>query len=133
MRCNKKKIEEYLNDEMMSQDEYESIKKHIANCHVCNSEYEDGVKLKKIFGYYRYHEIDNELLFSLNQIQYHTKKKFSICHLLPQELAITAASVIVALYAGILFSSHVLSAGNTDIYGSQDYFEQISLVSLLDR
>ena len=90
-------------------------------------------KVNSILESYKNEEIDDDLSYSLSQIPFQSKKLFSLFSLLPREFAFTTASIMIALYAGILFSTHVLNANSDDFFVNEDFFEQISLVSLIDR
>jgi hypothetical protein len=51
---------------------------------------------------------------------------------LPRELALTAASVMFALYMGAFISTLTLTSYQDDLVAEQDVFEQINLAGLLD-
>ncbi|MCL2065236.1 MAG: hypothetical protein FWG98_12835 [Candidatus Cloacimonetes bacterium] len=133
MKCDQKLIEEYLANRLNPQKDFHAIKEHIRGCPQCFEEMKSSQYLYKMLDSYQDSEIDDSLLCSLRQIPFIAKKKFSIFHLMPREFAFTAASMVVALYAGILFSAQLLSNDYDEAFYSFEYYEQISLVNLLEN
>ena len=81
---------------------------------------------------YKNIKLDYALKNKLILIPKQTKKRFSIVHFFPEELILSAASVIMALFMGALISFY--SFGNNDnSIVNDDYFEQISLIGLIEE
>ena len=76
--------------------------------------------------------IDTVLLYKLKQIPFSSKEKFSLFSLFPRELALTAASVLFALFMGASISTMTLTTPQDNYAQELDVFEQINLASLLD-
>ena len=76
--------------------------------------------------------MDTVLLYKLTQIPYHTKGEYSLFSLFPRELALTAASVLFALFMGASISTLTLTTPLDELVHEQDVFEQISLANLMD-
>ena len=132
MKCSEKKILTFINNDCNSQEDYLQCERHIASCPKCAEEYESLKRVDHILASYQNQEIGSDLYYTLRQIPTLTKKKFSLFHLLPHELALTAASIAFALFFGVFSSSQIVSVELADFDYQQDYFEQISLVSLIE-
>ena len=89
-------------------------------------------KVNNALDSYKPIEISEDLLISLQEIAHENIKKPVILKLLPRDFALTAASIMVALYAGIIFSGQIVNEPNDQFAQFEEYYEQISLVSLLD-
>ena len=132
MKCSQKLLEAYLNHEM-SEKECDLLKQHIAKCPKCAESLKSLISVNTTLSSYKHHDINNALVYSLMQLPFRAKKRFSLFYLLPREFAFTAASIVVALFAGIIFSSQIFNANAEEMIYSYDYYDQISLVSLIDR
>jgi hypothetical protein len=128
MQCNEKYLESYLNNELDAE-QLKLFQSHISECSSCAEQLSVSENINNILGNYQYQPANAGFLYSLRQIQFQEKKKFSIFNLFPKELAFSAAMVVFALYIGVLFSFKTLSI---DPNQANDYFEQISLVSIID-
>jgi len=77
-------------------------------------------------------KLDDDTKHKLLMIPSRTSKRFRFLSLFPEELLLSAASVTMALFMGGLISFYAFSSLDaTNI--NDDYFEQISLTSLIDE
>ena len=132
MNRNNLLIERYLSDEFKSEDEKNDFINHLEKCPESAILLEDSRELNSILNKYDNIYIDDDLMYSLKNIPLQNKKRFMFLNLLPKELAFTAASVIVALFAGFLIKTQDIYPDNYTNFYSEDYIEQISLAALFD-
>jgi len=125
------RIEAFLNKELDVSEE-QSLKDHIPICESCEKYMKETIYLNTVLNSYNDIQIDDNLLQTLNLIPNTTKKPFSLFNLMPKELALTAASVLFALFLGGFFSMQALNIQQEIPISEQDIFEEINLVSLLD-
>jgi len=132
MKCNPRLLEAYLNNEL---DPHNSglFVEHMATCPSCVKDLQNLTSLNNSLSSYKKQKMSSALLYSLNQIPFQSKKKFSLFNLLPREFAFVAASIAVALYFGFVSGTQILSADVDTLAYDHDYLEQISLVALIDR
>jgi len=88
-------------------------------------------KLHEYLDSYTEIKIDKDILYSLQMIPANTQKRFSIFRLLPSELVFSMCSILTALFIGGLFSYYTLNTSLSAQHNDIDYFEQISLASLI--
>lgn len=131
MKCNEKMIIAYINEEL-SRDLHNEIDLHIKHCHKCNLYYQENIKINTMLSSYSYTEIDRQFLSNILEIEHSTKRKFALLHLFPKEFALSACSILLALLIGAVFSQQTINQRNAYQAQSQDYLDQISLVSLID-
>ena len=131
MKCNKNYIVAYFDDELDEHSKY-ALEEHVAQCPACSKELADLKNINTALAIYEYHEADAAFFSDLYKIQFQAKKNFSIFHLFPRELAFTAMFVFLALYIGMFFSSQMIGLDTGDPFYTYEYFEEISLVSLLE-
>jgi len=127
MRCDFEYIKAFVDKELDATEE-EQVRGHIAQCSVCSGYFDEINALNS----YQNLSMDVSLLYKLKQIPYLSKERFSLFSLLPRELALTAASVMFALYMGAFISTLTLTSYQDDLVAEQDVFEQINLAGLLD-
>ena len=132
MKCSKKNIESYLNEEL-SEKQAQKLQAHLPKCEECRVYLAELKNINTVLDSYPHTDIDDTLLYKLHQIPFNAQKKFSIFHLFPRELAFSAISIIVALYIGGMVSNAAMNLTPSNLFHEQDYFEQISLVSLLEN
>jgi len=146
MECDLMRIEAFLNKESCSGDvpiakcidnlqlssDEQALIEHISICQSCEKYMKETIYLNSVLNSYNDIQIDDNLLQTLNLIPNTTKKPFSLFNLMPKELALTAASVLFALFLGGFFSMQALNLQQEIHISEQDIFEEINLVSLLD-
>ena len=131
MNCDFKYIEALMNREL-GVIERKQVQDHIAQCSICKNYCKEMSGLNDILSTYQSINIDVSLLYNLKQIPYLSKRRFSLFNLLPRELALTAASVMFALFMGAFISTMTITTYQDELTIEQDIFDQISLASLLD-
>jgi len=129
MNCDTRLLHLYADGELDQRD-IEAVNKHIAQCHACQTELNELQSMHTVLSSYQPCELDNELLQALQSIPAQANKRFSIFKLLPQELALSAASIIFALIIGALISYFTLQTVSIEYIAQNDYIEQVSMVSL---
>ena len=130
MKCDEKYLEAYINKEL-TENQTRELDAHLSNCSNCMRQFKEVSNLNECLTAYQTSQAENSFLFSLINISQREKVKFSIFHLFPKEFAFSVLSILLALYIGVFFSIQTLNQ-NVNNQQTQDYFEQISLASLVD-
>jgi hypothetical protein len=123
--------ENYLNKELNKSQEALFLN-HLSSCKDCQVQLSALEETNKTLDCFDTIKIHSGLLYSLKQIPFDTKRRFSIFQLLPKELATVAISVFFAFAIGALISTASLQASIDYFYRGKDLFEQISLTVLLE-
>jgi len=89
-------------------------------------------KLDECLSSYKYIKLDYDFKNKLMLIPKQTKKRFSLLHLFPEELIFSVASVVMALFMGGLISFYAFGSSD-NVISNDDYFEQVSLVGLIEE
>jgi hypothetical protein len=131
MKCNKKEVI-LLADNLLADSKKGVVIKHLEGCVNCKKDFKDYKAVSSAMSSYTSHKMDNKFKTELINIQYQEKKKISILHLFPKEFALTAASILLALFIGGLFSNITINQKNNNLALQQDYIEQTSLVTLVE-
>ena len=131
MNCDEKNLEAFLNNEL-TETQGKQLDEHIATCDKCRRYIAESQSLNIVLQAYQREAADHSLLCSLSQIQYQTKKKFSLFNLLPQELALATFSILVALCFGAFIGTMAINTNPDYFAQEQDILEQISLASLIN-
>jgi len=131
MNCDERLLESYQNGEL-SQQQAQAVKEHLVTCESCSATLSELQSLNDMLGAYPHVEIDYATLYQLQQIPHQTKKRFSLFSFFPRELALVAASVLCAFFIGSFINTQA-TPEHSDLVAEHDYFEQVSLVSLIDE
>jgi len=131
MECDLMRIEAFINKEL-DVSEKQSLIDHISICESCKNYMNETISLNTVLNSFNDLQIDDNFLQTLYSIPNTAKKPYSLFNLMPKELALTAASVLFALFLGGFFSMQALSLQQEIHISEQDIFEEINLVSLLD-
>ena len=131
MKCNKKILEAYLDNELDLENQL-LLQEHITGCSACRDELLSLQSINSCLDVYEFKSGDATFFSDLYKIQFDAKKRFGLFNLFPRELAFSAILIFFALYIGIYFSLKTIDLNNIDLYYRIDYFEDISLISLLD-
>ena len=130
MKCEYKFIERYLTGQMdiVTRDAFE---RHLETCDRCRQGISVWTDMHTALDSYQTQYVDSVLIDDLHNLQHTTQKRYAILHLFPQEFILSVASILLALFIGGLFSSHLVASGSSDDFQHQDIFTQISITSLL--
>ena len=130
MKCDIVLIERYHSNEL-GKNERINFEKHLEICAYCKQELKSLDLLNDVLSSYLPIDINAGLLYSLKQIPHEPKKRFSIYSLLSRDFAISVLSIIFAFTSGAFLSSRVLHASNYHMTNGRDFFEQVSLTTLI--
>ena len=132
MKCNYKFLEAYLDSEL-DEEQKKAVEEHLQGCAECSEEIAILRSINNTLGKYEYQSSDDSTFINeLYKIKYQQKKKTSYFNLFPRELAFSAMFIFLALYVGILFCMKTIDLNNSDSFQALDFYEDISLVSLLE-
>ncbi|MCL1826950.1 MAG: zf-HC2 domain-containing protein [Candidatus Cloacimonetes bacterium] len=132
MKCDNRNLIKYTDNELSSEDKA-VVSMHISGCAACQNEMADIQSINDIFKSYQEIPASDVFLAGLKAIPLQCKKRYSIFHLYPRELALSAMMIFIALYIGIFFSFNTFTTSTPDSYTAFEYFEGVSLVSLLEN
>jgi len=131
MRCHNQLIEAYINKEL-NQEQTTKVENHLKNCVSCYRKLQLLIEINLLLTNCPIHDVSAPVLSRIAKIPFQTTKKWTLFHLLPKQLALTACVMVFALCIGIFTNQLIMLNPPSEYSQYDDLFNEMSLISFLD-